>query len=266
MDNKQYRNIMKFISRHTNDPYYSVREVINKYGETIPLVRVKPLLSEYGLPEDIEVVLRDMEERYNSKRSRLQYLFFYVSVSLAIISFFYIAIEQGNPGAGIGYAILVMISYFFIAAFLEGIFKYRKNTELHKKFFEYKKQLDLYNYWLQMNSINYWMNLDGHKFEEAVARVYRKHGYIAKVSKQGGDGGIDITLTKGNQRIAVQCKAHKKPVGPAVARDLFGTMDHFGFSDGILVSRNGFTVGVYEFVKDKPIKLVNLNNIMEMTN
>ena len=146
-----------------------------------------------------------------------------------------------------------------------GKFKYKKNTELHKRYFEYKKQLDLYNFWNQMKRIDYWMNLDGHEFEEAVASVYRNLGYKAEVSKQGGDGGIDIILTKENKRIAVQCKAHKKPVGPAVARDLFGTMNHYGYEEGILVSRNGFTVGVYEFVKDKPIKLVNLNDILDMT-
>jgi len=34
---------------------------------------------------------------------------------------------------------------------------------------------------------------------------------------------------------------------------------------GILVSRNGFTVGAYEFIKGKPVKLVNLNDIIAMT-
>jgi restriction system protein len=168
-----------------------------------------------------------------------------------------------NPGLSASLRIIFLLASE--PGYLLSSSPYKKNTELHKRYFEYKKQLDLYNFWNQMKRIDYWMNLDGHEFEEAVASVYRNLGYKAEVSKQGGDGGIDIILTKENKRIAVQCKAHKKPVGPAVARDLFGTMNHYGYEEGILVSRNGFTVGVYEFVKDKPIKLVNLNDILDMT-
>ncbi len=255
--------MMQFVSSYTNDPYMSVRNIINKYGENIPNVTEIPTLAQYGLSEDIEITLKELEDKYTKKVKYIQLVIFIITMTGA---FLYGFIKYGTIESGFGLIFTVLIPYGIIyAIFLDGKFKYKKNTELHKRYFEYKKQLDLYNFWNQMKRIDYWMNLDGHEFEEAVASVYRNLGYKAEVSKQGGDGGIDIILTKENKRIAVQCKAHKKPVGPAVARDLFGTMNHYGYEEGILVSRNGFTVGVYEFVKDKPIKLVNLNDILDMT-
>lgn len=255
--------MMQFVSSYTNDPYMSVRSIINKYGENIPKVTEKPTLAQYGLSEDIESKLKELENKYNNKVQSIKSVIFIIAMAGA---FLYGFVKYGTIEMGIGSTIFALVVFGMIfAVFLDGKFEYKKNTELHKKYFEYKKQLDFYNFWNQFKRIDYWMNLDGHEFEEAVAAVYRNLGYKAEVSKQGGDGGIDIILTKENKKIAVQCKAHNKPVSPAVVRDLFGTMNHFGYDEGILVSRNGFTVGVYEFSKGKPIKLINLNDIMVMT-
>jgi hypothetical protein len=262
VSDKTYRKMMQFVSSYTNDPYMSVRNIINKYGENIPKVTEKPTLAQYGLSEDIESTLKELEDKYNKK---VKYIQLAVFIFAMIGAFLYGFIKYGTIEIGIGSTIAALVGYGIIfAVFIDGKFEYKKNTELHKKHFEYKKQLDLYDFWNQVKRIDYWMNLNGHEFEEAVASVYRNLGYKAEVSKQGGDGGIDIILTKENRKIAVQCKAHNKPVGPSVVRDLFGTMNHFGYDEGILASRNGFTVGVYEFVKDKPIKLVNLNDIIAM--
>lgn len=263
MSDKSYRKAVKFISGFTNDPYLSVRGIVNKYNGKISTVKEKPTLSAYGLPNDIEDILKRMEEKYNKKRFCINLIIF-IAVMITAFTFGYIKFGTIEMGVGTIFGVLVPYGIIF-AVFLDGKFEYKRNTDLHKKYFEYQKQLDFYNFWICMNDIDYWMNLDGHEFEEAVAVVYRKKGYEAVVSKQGGDKGIDIILTRENKKIAVQCKAHNKPVSPSVVRDLYGTMNHFGYSEGILVSRNGFTVGVYEFAKDKPIELVNLNNLMDMS-
>lgn len=262
MSDKSYKKAVKFLSSFTNDPYLSVRGIVNKYDGKILIVKEKPSLSDYGLPDDIEAILKGMEEKYSKKRFYVNLIIF-LTVMIAAFVFGYLKFGTIEMGVGVVFGILIPYGIIF-AVFLDGKFEYKKNTDLHKKYFEYQKQLDFYNFWIRMNSINYWMNLDGHEFEEAVAVVYREKGYNAVVSKQGGDKGIDIILTRENKKIAVQCKAHNKPVGPSVVRDLYGTMSHFGYSEGILVSRNGFSVGVYEFAKDKSIELVNLNNLMDM--
>lgn len=254
----------KLILSYTNDPYFQVRGIVSKYGGRIPVVTIKPVLSDYGLPDDIENILRDMKEKYDKKRSNI-YLIAFILFMFAAFIFGYIKFGSVEMGFGMVFPALIL-SVIIFEIILGDKFQYKQNTDLHTKYFEYQKQLDFYNFWIHMKNIDYWMNLDGHEFEEAVAVVYRKQGYEAIVSKQGGDKGIDIILTQGNKKIAVQCKAHNKPVSPSVVRDLYGTMNHFGYAEGILVSKNGFTVGVVEFVKDKPIQLINLNNLMTMAN
>lgn len=106
--------------------------------------------------------------------------------------------------------------------------------------------------------------LDGKAFEQELAALYTKSGFKARLMPAGGDGGVDIVLEKNGKTTIVQCKAHKSPVGPHVARDLYGTLIHFEASEAILASISGFTSGVRAYVEGKPIKLLGLDEIIEM--
>jgi hypothetical protein len=53
-------------------------------------------------------------------------------------------------------------------------------------------------------------------------------------------------------------------VGPAVARELYGTLQHFGAPAAILASTSGFTKGVRAFVRGKLIVLMNLSDIIAL--
>ena len=64
---------------------------------------------------------------------------------------------------------------------------------------------------------------------------------------------------EGGMRIIVQCKAHKKPVGPHVARDLYGTLISSHARRAVLASTSGFTPGVIEFIRGKPIELLSVD-------
>jgi hypothetical protein len=155
--------------------------------------------------------------------------------------------------------VFVGLPYFVLNANIKP-----KTTDLHirlRTYFEDKKN---WEYWVRKKQKDYWRSLDGHSFEHALASVLRKVGYVVDVSKAGGDGGIDLVLRKDGQVVAVQCKAHVKQIGPVVARELLGTMHHFGYTSGWLVSVSGFSGGVYDFVKDKPIKLVQLDEIISL--
>lgn len=113
---------------------------------------------------------------------------------------------------------------------------------------------------------NFWHSLTGSQFEIEVARYFQKIGYEASVTKATGDEGIDINLLKDSKRIIVQCKAHKGAIGVQVARDLLGTLLHSKANSAILVSLNGFSKNVYEFVEDKPILLLTTDEILKQIN
>ncbi len=96
-----------------------------------------------------------------------------------------------------------------------------------------------------------------------MAKLYRSLGYNADVTAASDDKGVDIWLIRNGQTVPVQCKAHKRPIGPAVARELYGSMVHFKAEAGIIASLSGFSKGVYEYTRDKPIELVDLKWILQ---
>ena len=111
---------------------------------------------------------------------------------------------------------------------------------------------------------DYWLSLNGTEFEREMARVLRALGYRVKSTPGSGDGGVDLILTRSGKTIVVQCKAHKNPVGPAIARELFGSMIHFKADQAILACTGGFTGGVKDFVRDKPIGLISLSELVRL--
>ena len=110
----------------------------------------------------------------------------------------------------------------------------------------------------------YWMSLSGTDFERELATVLRGLGYRVKSTPISGDEGVDLVLKRTGKTIVVQCKAHKNPVGPAIARELLGSMIHFKADRAILACTGGFTRGVKEFVRDKPIDLVAVSELARL--
>lgn len=77
------------------------------------------------------------------------------------------------------------------------------------------------------------------EFELVVAEAFRRGGYGADLTRRGGDGGVDIVLTKGNSRTFVQCKQNASRLGPGPVRELAGVMASEGVVAGIVVACGG---------------------------
>jgi len=126
----------------------------------------------------------------------------------------------------------------------------------------YRKALEQFRAWWLRTQKEFWLSLSGLSFEHELAAVFRRAGYKAEVTKASDDKGVDIWLDGGRE--IVQCKAHGKPVGPGVARELYGTLLHFRAARATLASVSGFTKGVYDYVRDKPINLMGLEEIIAL--
>ena len=127
-----------------------------------------------------------------------------------------------------------------------------------KRYENAKKQDDQ---WFAKTQFAFWDALTGTQFEDEVANLLNKAGYSARVTPASGDKGVDVLLKDGT---VIQCKAHKSRVAPSVVRELYGTLQHFKAPRAILISKNGFSKGVYEFVHGKNITLWDVNNLIEM--
>lgn len=120
---------------------------------------------------------------------------------------------------------------------------------------------------IRKKEAEYWFSLDGWKFEEEVSKLFLKSGQCSSVvrTKGSGDGGIDLILTANDgTKTLVQCKAHKKEVGPHIARDLYGAMHSAGINTGMIISLGGFTQGVRDFIAGKDISIVDVNGVIKL--
>ena len=111
----------------------------------------------------------------------------------------------------------------------------------------------------------HWMSLSGLQFERELAALYLRLGYDVQLTPTVGDQGIDLFLRKDNKTTIVQCKSYSQPVGPAAARELYGSLIASEADAAILACTSGFTKGVYEFVRGKPIELVSSPEIISMS-
>jgi restriction system protein len=103
-------------------------------------------------------------------------------------------------------------------------------------------------------------------FELLVAEAYRRKGY--KIVERGGattDGGVDLELHAKGKTIIVQCKRWRvQVVGVDRVRELFGVMVAECAGAAILVSSGRYSPEAIDFAHDKPIELVDGNELSEM--
>lgn len=125
----------------------------------------------------------------------------------------------------------------------------------------YQEAFAQYEAWFIRTRSEFWKSLGGREFEVEVLNLLNKKGLKARITPTTGDQGVDLFLGDGT---IVQCKAHKVPISPAVVRELYGTLHHFKAPKAILISTHGFTKGVLEFVKGKPIALWDINSLITL--
>lgn len=129
---------------------------------------------------------------------------------------------------------------------------------------QFRRAVRAFEEWELRTRSEFWWSLSGHRFEHELAALFRNQGYRVEVTKGSGDHGVDIILRHAGRTTLVQCKQQTDPVGPAVARELYGALIHFGADDGILASVSGVTRGVHAFFADKPLRVMELDEILTL--
>ncbi len=107
------------------------------------------------------------------------------------------------------------------------------------------------------------------EFEELVANIFRRLGFRTNMTKQTGDGGVDIEarydgeIFKGTYLI--QCKHWQKNVGEPPLRDLYGVVQDRNALKGILVTSSGFSPKAKEFTRGKNIDLIDGDTLAKLS-
>jgi restriction system protein len=97
------------------------------------------------------------------------------------------------------------------------------------------------------------------EFETLVGEVFREMGYrVVETGGGGADGGVDLVLTKGNEKFLVQCKQWRAfKVGVTVVRELYGVMAARGAVGGFVVTSGTFTDDAKAFADGRNVQLID---------
>ncbi|WP_324929762.1 restriction endonuclease [Mycobacterium sp.] len=83
--------------------------------------------------------------------------------------------------------------------------------------------------------------MTGMDFENYVAARLRAAGYRVALTKVTGDFGVDLIASKGNERIAIQCKRHGRRVGTAAVQQVVAGALLHRCTSTMVVSNQEFT-------------------------
>jgi restriction system protein len=112
------------------------------------------------------------------------------------------------------------------------------------------------------------------EFEHLVRELFGKHfsqdGAEVRVTQASRDGGVDAIAfdpdpIRGGKYV-IQAKRYNNVVPVSACRDLYGTMINEGAVKGILVTTSYYGPDSRDFVKDKPITLIDGANLVYMLN
>lgn len=114
--------------------------------------------------------------------------------------------------------------------------------------------------------------MDWEEFEHLVRELFEaefaRNGAEVRVTRASSDGGVDAIVLDPDPihggKIVVQAKRYTNTVGLSAVRDLYGTVINEGANRGILVSTANYGSESYEFVKGKPITLLDGSNLLSL--
>lgn len=107
-----------------------------------------------------------------------------------------------------------------------------------------------------------------HLIRELFEAEFASSGGEVKVTQASRDGGVDAVAFDPDPirggKIIIQAKRYTNTVGVAAVRDLYGAVHNEGANKGILVTTSDYGPDAYNFVRDKPLTLLNGANLLHM--
>ncbi|MGF1429898.1 restriction endonuclease [Kitasatospora sp. LaBMicrA B282] len=110
--------------------------------------------------------------------------------------------------------------------------------------------------------------MDPIAFEDLIAELFRARGYQVQTTARSGDEGVDVVAVDPDPvtggKIVIQAKRYRSTVSPTAVRDLDSTVRHHGAIKGVLVTTAHFGRGSYDYIRNKPLSLVNGPELVEL--
>jgi restriction system protein len=107
-------------------------------------------------------------------------------------------------------------------------------------------------------------SMSGAQFEVFTADLFRALGHQAVVLGGAGDQGVDVIVNRRGERVAVQCKNHKRPVGNRPVQEVFAGARHHRCVEACVVAPGGYTIGAIALARSTGVSLVDADTVRQL--
>ena len=129
-----------------------------------------------------------------------------------------------------------------------------KAFELALQSWRFLNEASQQGYWLQKKDIS---------LEYAVKDLLEKTGFEVTLTPIVGDGGIDLIVTKSDEKYLLQCKGLNKPWGVSTIRDAAGVQAING-NPMIVICPRGVATGAQETAKQASVGLISVFELIAL--
>ncbi|MFH0853844.1 MAG: restriction endonuclease [bacterium] len=175
---------------------------------------------------------------------------------------------------GLGYLIMALF-IFGLAGLLIGIYfaAYQPRTverilslvsAERRKYYRYSKARGVQSNEQDKTRQAYWLSLDRTDLVKQVAQLYAALQYTVTPVPPEANKGFDLLLQYYDENIIMNCASQNELVDQGAVDSLFQWLIETKAHKAYFVSVRGFTEQAKEFAKDKPIRLITGQNIVEL--
>jgi hypothetical protein len=104
-------------------------------------------------------------------------------------------------------------------------------------------------------------SMTGAQFENFTADLFRALGHQAVVLGGAGDQGVDVIVNRRGERVAVQCKNLKKPVGNRPVQEVYAGARHHRCVEACVVAPAGYTRGAIALASSTGVSLYDADTV-----
>ncbi|HEY6751331.1 MAG TPA: restriction endonuclease, partial [Rubrobacteraceae bacterium] len=101
------------------------------------------------------------------------------------------------------------------------------------------------------------------QFEVFTADLFRAMGDQAVVLGGAGDQGVDVIVNRRGERVAVQCKNHRRPVGNRPVQEVYAGARHHRCVEACVVAPAGYTRGAIALARSTGVSLYDADTVRQ---
>jgi hypothetical protein len=109
-----------------------------------------------------------------------------------------------------------------------------------------------------------WRSLRDVDFERFLTAVFQELGYQVETTKTTGDQGVDLILTRGSRRVAVQTKGYKDSVGNKAVQEVVAGRLYYRCDSCAAITNSTFTSGAVDLANANGCVLIDGKDITDL--